>query len=196
MTMPNVMEMIAQLGPGPGSGPGPGPSLYPPHPSQHSSGNGGDYPPAGNWCISKGLFKELLISILDLYKSGLYQIVKTFLIQGNNYHSQGSFDFPHGNPSGGGVGGGGAGPPMNDFIHGPQLSHPPDGPTGLLSQDKPLSHGMNDTVSRFNFMEHAVVEIRLPFVSELASFLRWKDKVTEPACALMSPCNIAAAHVC
>uniref|UniRef100_A0A3B3BG22 Zinc finger, MIZ-type containing 1a n=1 Tax=Oryzias melastigma TaxID=30732 RepID=A0A3B3BG22_ORYME len=90
MTMPNVMEMIAQLGPGPGSGPGPGPS--------------------------------------------------------NNYHSQGSFDFPHGNPSGGGVGGGGAGPPMNDFIHGPQLSHPPDGPTGLLSQDKPLSHGMNDTM--------------------------------------------------
>uniref|UniRef100_A0A8C7ZWF3 Zinc finger, MIZ-type containing 1a n=1 Tax=Oryzias sinensis TaxID=183150 RepID=A0A8C7ZWF3_9TELE len=110
MTMPNVMEMIAQLGPGPGSGPGPGPSPYPPHPGQHSSGNGGDYPAAGN-----------------------------------SYHSQGSFDFPHGNPSGGGVGGG-AGPPMNDFIHGPQLSHPPDGPTGLLSQDKPLNHAMNDTL--------------------------------------------------
>uniref|UniRef100_A0A3P9HQ87 Zinc finger, MIZ-type containing 1a n=1 Tax=Oryzias latipes TaxID=8090 RepID=A0A3P9HQ87_ORYLA len=110
MTMPNVMEMIAQLGPGPGSGPGPGPSPYPPHPGQHSSGNGGDYPAAAN-----------------------------------SYHSQGSFDFPHGNPSGGGVGGG-AGPPMTDFIHGPQLSHPPDGPTGLLSQDKPLNHAMNDTL--------------------------------------------------
>uniref|UniRef100_A0AAX7UCW5 SP-RING-type domain-containing protein n=1 Tax=Astatotilapia calliptera TaxID=8154 RepID=A0AAX7UCW5_ASTCA len=50
MTMPNVMEMIAQLGPGPGpgSGPGPGPSPYPPHPGQHVSGNGGDYPGAGN----------------------------------------------------------------------------------------------------------------------------------------------------
>ncbi|XP_019222084.1 zinc finger MIZ domain-containing protein 1a isoform X4 [Oreochromis niloticus] len=109
MTMPNVMEMIAQLGPGPGpgSGPGPGPSPYPPHPGQHVSGNGGDYPGAGN-----------------------------------NYHTQGNFDFPHGNPSGGG--GGGGGPPMNDFIHGPQLSHPPDGPGGLLPQDKPLSHSMND----------------------------------------------------
>lgn len=49
MTMPNVMEMIAQLGPGTGPGPGPllGPSPYPPHPSQHPSGNGGDYPGAG-----------------------------------------------------------------------------------------------------------------------------------------------------
>uniref|UniRef100_A0A665WAY8 Zinc finger MIZ domain-containing protein 1-like n=1 Tax=Echeneis naucrates TaxID=173247 RepID=A0A665WAY8_ECHNA len=50
MTMPNVMEMIAQLGPGPGPGtgpgPGPGPSPYPPHPGQHTSGNG-DYPGAG-----------------------------------------------------------------------------------------------------------------------------------------------------
>uniref|UniRef100_A0A3Q3SW63 Zinc finger, MIZ-type containing 1a n=1 Tax=Mastacembelus armatus TaxID=205130 RepID=A0A3Q3SW63_9TELE len=115
MTMPNVMEMIAQLGPGsgPGHGPGAGPSPYPPHPGQHASGNGADYPGAGN----------------------------------KNYHNQGSFDFPHGNPSGGGVGGGVGGPPMNDFIHGPQLSHPPDGPGGLLSQDKPLNHGMNDAMS-------------------------------------------------
>ncbi|XP_026164969.1 zinc finger MIZ domain-containing protein 1a isoform X3 [Mastacembelus armatus] len=113
MTMPNVMEMIAQLGPGsgPGHGPGAGPSPYPPHPGQHASGNGADYPGAGN-----------------------------------SYHNQGSFDFPHGNPSGGGVGGGVGGPPMNDFIHGPQLSHPPDGPGGLLSQDKPLNHGMNDAL--------------------------------------------------
>lgn len=36
---------------------------------------------------------------------------------------------------------------MNDFIHGPQLSHPPDGPGVLLSQDKPHNHGMNDAVS-------------------------------------------------
>lgn len=72
-----------------------------------------------------------------------------FFSVGNNYHNQGSFDFPNGNPSvGGGVGGGGGGPPMNDFIHGPQLSHPPDGPGGLLPQDKPLSHGMNDAVSK------------------------------------------------
>uniref|UniRef100_A0A8C9XN28 Zinc finger, MIZ-type containing 1a n=1 Tax=Sander lucioperca TaxID=283035 RepID=A0A8C9XN28_SANLU len=47
MTMPNVMEMIAQLGPGPGPGPILGPSPYPPHPSQHPGGNGGDYPGAG-----------------------------------------------------------------------------------------------------------------------------------------------------
>ncbi|XP_076599230.1 zinc finger MIZ domain-containing protein 1a isoform X3 [Chaetodon auriga] len=119
MTMPNVMEMIAQLGPGPvpghGPGHGPGPSPYPQHPGQHGGGNGGDYSGAGN-----------------------------------SYHSQGNFDFPHGNPSGGGVGGGGSGggggPPMNDFIQGPQLSHPPDGPGGLLPQDKPLNHGMNDAL--------------------------------------------------
>uniref|UniRef100_A0A673CQ96 Zinc finger MIZ domain-containing protein 1-like n=1 Tax=Sphaeramia orbicularis TaxID=375764 RepID=A0A673CQ96_9TELE len=92
MTMPNVMEMIAQLGPGPGPGHGPGPG-----PS-------------------------------------------------NSYHGQGNFDFPHGNPSGG-VGGGGGGPPLNDFMHGPQLSHPPDAPGGLLPQDKPLSHSMNDAIS-------------------------------------------------
>lgn len=36
---------------------------------------------------------------------------------------------------------------MNDFIHGPQLSHAPDGSGGLLSQDKPHNHGMNDPVS-------------------------------------------------
>uniref|UniRef100_A0A8D0CT14 Zinc finger, MIZ-type containing 1a n=1 Tax=Sander lucioperca TaxID=283035 RepID=A0A8D0CT14_SANLU len=108
MTMPNVMEMIAQLGPGPGPGPILGPSPYPPHPS-------------------------------------------------NSYHSQGNFDFPHGNSSGGGVGGG---PPMNDFIHGPQLSHPPDGPGGLLSQDKPLNHAMNDAMSHpdqsHNSMQHSL----------------------------------------
>lgn len=63
MTMPNVMEMIAQLGPGPGhgpgpgQGPGPGPSSYPHHPGQHPSGNG-DYPGAGikKQSGSKGLF--------------------------------------------------------------------------------------------------------------------------------------------
>ncbi|XP_055018344.1 zinc finger MIZ domain-containing protein 1a isoform X3 [Boleophthalmus pectinirostris] len=106
MTMPNVMDMIAQLGPGPGPG-AQGPSPYP-HPGQHGSGNGGDYPGPGN-----------------------------------SYHGQGNFDFPHGNPSGG-VGGGG--PPMNDFMHGPQLSHPPDAPGGLLPQDKPLSHAMNEAL--------------------------------------------------
>lgn len=42
---------------------------------------------------------------------------------------------------------------MNDFIHGPQLSHPPDGPGGLLSQDKPLNHGINDAVSGINFQD-------------------------------------------
>uniref|UniRef100_M3ZLT6 Zinc finger, MIZ-type containing 1a n=1 Tax=Xiphophorus maculatus TaxID=8083 RepID=M3ZLT6_XIPMA len=90
MTMPNVMEMIAQLGPGPGHGPGPG----------QGPGPGPTF----------SLF---------------------FFSVGNNYHNQG----------------GGGGPPMNDFIHGPQLSHPPDGPGGLLPQDKPLSHGMNDAMS-------------------------------------------------
>lgn len=51
MTMPNVMEMIAQLGPGPGPH-GPGPSPYTPHPGQHVSGNGGDYPGGGTKSLS------------------------------------------------------------------------------------------------------------------------------------------------
>uniref|UniRef100_A0A4W5KIP2 Zinc finger, MIZ-type containing 1a n=1 Tax=Hucho hucho TaxID=62062 RepID=A0A4W5KIP2_9TELE len=101
MTMPNVMEMIAQLGPGP--------SHYPSGPAQHggvgAGGNPGEY--GGP--------------------------------RGNTYHGHGNFDFPHGNPSGGS--------PMSDFIHTPQLSHPPDFPGGLLSQDKPLSHGINGPMS-------------------------------------------------
>lgn len=36
---------------------------------------------------------------------------------------------------------------MNDFIHGPQLSHPPDGPGSLLATEKPHNHGMGDPVS-------------------------------------------------
>ncbi|XP_029104672.1 zinc finger MIZ domain-containing protein 1a isoform X3 [Scleropages formosus] len=93
MIMPNVMEMIAQLGPGPS----PYPSLPPP-PGGHNS----DY---GN--------------------------------QGNSYQGHGNFDFPHGNPGG---------TSMNDFMHGPQLSHPPDLPSSLMNPDKPLSHNMPDTM--------------------------------------------------
>uniref|UniRef100_A0A4W5K3C8 Zinc finger, MIZ-type containing 1a n=1 Tax=Hucho hucho TaxID=62062 RepID=A0A4W5K3C8_9TELE len=110
MTMPNVMEMIAQLGPGP--------SHYPSGPAQHGGVGAGGNP--GEYGGPRG--------------------------PGNTYHGHGNFDFPHGNPSGGGGGGGGprrGGSPMSDFIHTPQLSHPPDFPGGLLSQDKPLSHGIN-----------------------------------------------------
>uniref|UniRef100_A0A8C7GLU6 Zinc finger, MIZ-type containing 1a n=1 Tax=Oncorhynchus kisutch TaxID=8019 RepID=A0A8C7GLU6_ONCKI len=99
MTMPNVMEMIAQLGPGP--------SHYPSGPAQHGGIGAGVNP-------------------------GEYG--------GNTYHGHGNFDFAHGGPRGGGS-------PMSDFIHTPQLSHPPDFPGGLLSQDKPLSHGINGPMS-------------------------------------------------
>ncbi|XP_076142324.1 zinc finger MIZ domain-containing protein 1a isoform X2 [Alosa pseudoharengus] len=96
MTMPNVMEMIAQLGPGP--------SPYNSLPQQHPA-NSGEYAGQG---------------------------------RGNSYHGHGNFDFPHGNPSGGA--------PMNDFIHGPQLSHPPEGPNNLMGPDKPLAHAMPDSM--------------------------------------------------
>lgn len=213
MTMPNVMEMIAQLGPGPGPGPGsghgPGPSPYSLHPSQHASGNGGDYPGAGKekqsrepsdhlnntivssvavlrfaagvtrvsagtgcTCFEMYISDKCLITVKKkksrLFRAvGIHQTIQrgqasahhltcvySLVIQGNSYHGQGNFDFPHGNPSSGGVGGGGGGggsggggPPVSDFIHGPQLSHPPDGPGGLLSQEKPHNHSMNDAVS-------------------------------------------------
>ncbi|KAF6734810.1 Zinc finger MIZ domain-containing protein 1 [Oryzias melastigma] len=93
MIMPNVMEMIAQLGPGP--------SPYPSMPS----GQGGNN---------------------SEYNS-----------QGNSYQGHGNFDFPHGAPGG---------TSMTDFMHGPQLSHPPDMPNSLMTQDKPLSHNMPDSI--------------------------------------------------
>uniref|UniRef100_A0AAY4CKL3 SP-RING-type domain-containing protein n=1 Tax=Denticeps clupeoides TaxID=299321 RepID=A0AAY4CKL3_9TELE len=96
MIMPNVMEMIAQLGPGP--------SPYSSLPPQHAA-NSGDYGGQG---------------------------------RGNSYQGHGNFDFPHGNPSGGA--------PMNDFLHGPQLSHPPDGHNNIMASDKPLTHGMPDSL--------------------------------------------------
>uniref|UniRef100_H3CT96 Zinc finger, MIZ-type containing 1a n=1 Tax=Tetraodon nigroviridis TaxID=99883 RepID=H3CT96_TETNG len=119
MTMPNVMEMIAQLGPGPGPGPGSGPGHGPRSQSL----------PSTPWQRGR--------------------------LPGS---SQGNFDFPHGNPS--------AGPPMNDFIHGPQLSHPPDAPGGLLPQEKPHTHGMNDalsvSLSHLQMSHPADLALRLP----------------------------------
>ncbi|XP_075614756.1 zinc finger MIZ domain-containing protein 1 isoform X9 [Balearica regulorum gibbericeps] len=94
MIMPNVMEMIAALGPGPS----PYPSLPP--------------PPGGNNSTEYGN-------------------------QGNSYQGHGNFDFPHGNPGG---------TSMNDFMHGPQLSHPPDMPSSMAALDKPLSHPMQETL--------------------------------------------------
>ncbi|XP_072195813.1 zinc finger MIZ domain-containing protein 1 isoform X14 [Excalfactoria chinensis] len=94
MIMPNVMEMIAALGPGPS----PYPSLPP--------------PPGGNNSTEYGN-------------------------QGNSYQGHGNFDFPHGNPGG---------TSMNDFMHGPQLSHPPDMPSSMAALDKPLSHPMQESL--------------------------------------------------
>ncbi|XP_029465368.1 zinc finger MIZ domain-containing protein 1 isoform X4 [Rhinatrema bivittatum] len=94
MIMPNVMEMIAALGPGPS----PFPSLPPP-------------PGGGN--------------------------ANEYVTQGNSYQGHGNFDFPHGNPGG---------TSMNDFMHGPQLSHPPDLPNSMAPLDKPLSHPMQDSI--------------------------------------------------
>uniref|UniRef100_A0A8C7NPM5 Zinc finger MIZ-type containing 1 n=1 Tax=Oncorhynchus mykiss TaxID=8022 RepID=A0A8C7NPM5_ONCMY len=86
MTLPNVMEMIALLGPGP--------SPYPPQ-------QGGNHSEYGS--------------------------------HGNSYQGHsGGFDFPHGNPGG---------TTMNDFMHGPVLSHPPN-----MAQDKPLTHSMPDSI--------------------------------------------------
>lgn len=59
-------------------------------------------------------------------------------LSGNSYQGHGNFDFPHGNPGG---------TSMNDFMHGPQLSHPPDMPSSMAALDKPLSHPMQESVS-------------------------------------------------
>lgn len=68
----------------------------------------------------------------------MYLLLFSFCVPGNNYQGHGNFDFPHVTPGG---------TSMNDFMHGPQLSHPPDVPSSLMAQDKPLSHNMPDSVS-------------------------------------------------
>ncbi|XP_061084511.1 zinc finger MIZ domain-containing protein 1-like isoform X2 [Conger conger] len=93
MILPNVLETIAQLGPGP--------SPYPSAPAPH--GNNSDYNS-----------------------------------QGNSYQGQGNFEFPRG---------GASGTPVSDFISGPQLAHPPDGPGGLAVQDKPANHCLPGTMA-------------------------------------------------
>ncbi|ETE67691.1 Zinc finger MIZ domain-containing protein 1, partial [Ophiophagus hannah] len=94
MIMPNVMEMIAALGPGPS----PYPSIPPPPGGTNSS---------------------------------------EYSSQGNSYQGHSNFDFPHGNPGG---------TSMNDFMHGPQLSHPPDMTSNMAALDKPLSHPMQESI--------------------------------------------------
>lgn len=63
---------------------------------------------------------------------------------------------------------------MNDFIHGPQLSHPPDGPGGLLSQDKPLNHGMNDAVSSVDLqcclLSYAIVSVTYLYMNSISLY--------------------------
>lgn len=69
--------------------------------------------------------------------NSLFHITPVSLL-GNSYQGHGNFDFPHGNPGG---------TSMNDFMHGPQLSHPPDMPSSMAALDKPLSHPMQESVS-------------------------------------------------
>lgn len=95
--------------------------------------------------VLKGLVKARISLSLSLCASGwsclrlqLLVILLCFCLSGNSYQGHGNFDFPHSN-SGGGA-------PINDFMHGPQLSHPPDVPNNLMGPDKPLSHGMADSV--------------------------------------------------
>lgn len=67
-----------------------------------------------------------------------FMVILFWLFLGNSYQGHGNFDFPHGNPGG---------TSMNDFMHGPQLSHPPDMPSSMAALDKPLSHPMQESVS-------------------------------------------------
>nr|XP_025036066.1 zinc finger MIZ domain-containing protein 1 isoform X2 [Pelodiscus sinensis] len=118
MIMPNVMEMIAALGPGPS----PYPSLPP--------------PPGGN--NSTEYEGHILLRVITMEKLG--PVGCRLSLQSctcNSYQGHGNFDFPHGNPGG---------TSMNDFMHGPQLSHPPDMPSSMAALDKPLSHPMQESI--------------------------------------------------
>lgn len=74
---------------------------------------------------------------VSVLPSSVLKMYTCVTIAGSGFHGHSNFDFPHG-PAGGSS--------MNDFIPGPQLSHPPDLPNSLMSQDKPLSHNINDTI--------------------------------------------------
>uniref|UniRef100_A0A674ILL2 Uncharacterized protein n=2 Tax=Emydidae TaxID=8476 RepID=A0A674ILL2_9SAUR len=121
MIMPNVMEMIAALGPGPS----PYPSLPP--------------PPGGNNSTEYGNQEgHILLRVITMEKLG--PVGCRLSLQSctcNSYQGHGNFDFPHGNPGG---------TSMNDFMHGPQLSHPPDMPSSMAALDKPLSHPMQESL--------------------------------------------------
>jgi len=79
--------------------------------------------------------------------NNLFPIPSVSLL-GNSYQGHGNFDFPHGNPGG---------TSMNDFMHGPQLSHPPDMPSSMAALDKPLSHPLQESVSS------RAVDVGFPF---------------------------------
>ncbi|XP_014915188.1 zinc finger MIZ domain-containing protein 1 isoform X2 [Poecilia latipinna] len=120
MTMPNVMDMIAQLGPGP--------SPYLSMPSGQG-GNSSEYGSQGS--------RSYAALVVQRPSKPVCVFTFAIMFSGNNYQGHGNFDFPHGAPGG---------TSMNDFMHGPQLSHPPDIPNSLMTQDKPLSHNMPDSI--------------------------------------------------
>ncbi|XP_078095356.1 zinc finger MIZ domain-containing protein 1-like isoform X3 [Mustelus asterias] len=102
MTMPNVMEMIAALGPGTS----PYPSLT--------------LPPGGNNNTE-------------------------YAHQNSIYPGQGNFpDVPHGNPTNASI---------NEFMHGPPMSYPPDIPN--MTPDKPLGHSMPDQIPHSGSMDQS-----------------------------------------
>ena len=163
MIMPNVMEMIAQLGPGP--------SPYPSLPSQQG-GNNSEYGSQGSEQLNRAVNLRIDSCTKSLHKTfqfyrkrmitvrNIHMKLISFLIYapGNSYQGHGNFDFPHGTPGG---------TSMNDFMHGPQLSHPPDMPNSMMTQDKPLSHNMPDSVSStflFSFFILTCPHIPLSFL--------------------------------
>ncbi|XP_067857413.1 zinc finger MIZ domain-containing protein 1-like isoform X5 [Heptranchias perlo] len=102
MIMPNVMEMIAALGPG--TSPYPSLSLPP------GGSNNSDY-----------------------------------AHQNAVYSGQGNFpDFPHGNPTNTSI---------NEFMHGPPLSYPPD--MSNMTSDKSLGHSMPDQIPHSGTMDQS-----------------------------------------
>lgn len=121
MIMPNVMDMIAQLGPGPSS--------FPLSSSQHGRNN--EY-------ANQGRARWRRVRQKCCMKRFANFVVCFFSALGNSYQGQGTFDFPHVTPGS---------TSMNDFMHGPQLSHPPDMPNSMMAQDKPLSHNLSESVS-------------------------------------------------
>lgn len=129
MVLPNVMDMISQLGPGA--------SPYPNQNLQQQNSSANQYNSPGTVILPRNThLRSLIMDTVRKYKSKC-----TFLCElcfpGNSFQGHSKFgDYPHGNAAA-------SSSSVSEFVQGPHLSHPP----GDLSTSESLTHTLHDSVS-------------------------------------------------